>query len=286
VNWSDERYVRLFTRDSVTWLSWRWETRCTLALLLRKVDRSGVLDTGRTDKAKALALTLMMPLEVVTVALEELLASGTAEVADGSIVLPNFIAAQEAVISDRQRQKDLRERRLAETRANERNNGDARHAVSHGVTDGHAVSRGVTPAVPSRAVPSVPSVPSQDEKKGETPSVPLPLELLPDTPKTKRAPKKPDPDAEFTRFLNACTEDEQRVFKAYRKAFDLPEALAPDWGLLKFVRGKLQAHHVEELEAAVAGAGREKWHREKSSSLRALLADASTVAQLAKKGAA
>ena len=252
-------------------------------MLLRKVDRSGVLDTGRTDKAKALALTLMMPLEVVSVGLEELLASGTAEVSDGSIVLPNFLAAQEAVISDRQRQKDLRERRLAETRANERNNDDSCHAVSRGVTDGHAVSRGVTPAVPSRAVPSVPSVPSQDEKKGETPSVPLPLELLPDEPKAKRVPKKPDPAAEFLKFRAACTDDERRVFRAYCDAFAVD--LGPDWGLQKLVRQRLKAHDADELCAAIRGAGREKWHREKGSSLRALLADASTIAQLAKKGA-
>lgn len=47
MNWSDERYVRLFTRDTVTWLRWSFETRAIFCLMLRKVDRSGVLETGR-----------------------------------------------------------------------------------------------------------------------------------------------------------------------------------------------------------------------------------------------
>lgn len=46
MNWSDERYVKLYERDTLTW---PWQAKCVFALLLRKVDRSGVLDTGRSD---------------------------------------------------------------------------------------------------------------------------------------------------------------------------------------------------------------------------------------------
>lgn len=236
MNWSDERYVRLFTRDSVTWLSWRWETRCTLSLLLRKVDRSGVLDTGRTDKAKALALTLMMPLDVVSVALNELLESGTAEVADGSIILPNFISAQEAIISDRQRQKDLRERRLAETRANERNNEGARHAVSRGVTDGHAVSRGVTPAVPSRAVPSLPSQTTIVEDK------PRPVVVV---------------------LEETLTADELDVWECWRVECHHPKAVLTRLRL-RLIRQWLPVYGVTRLQRAIRGCSRSPHHQGKN----------------------
>jgi len=151
VNWSDERYVRLFTRDTVTWLRWSFETRAVFCLLLRKVDRSGVLETGRDDKAEALALTLMAPIEACRKALSELMACGTVAASDTSLVIPRFIEAQECRMSDKARQKESREKRAV---AKLENHDDACHTPSHAVTAGHTVSQLVTPAVPSRAVPS------------------------------------------------------------------------------------------------------------------------------------
>ena len=123
------------------------------------------------------------------------------------------------------------------------------------------------------------------EKEGSNASAstpPLQLEALP--VKAVKARKPPDPAAEFARFKAACTDDELRVFDAYCTTFAVD--MAPDWGLQKLVRQKLKAHTVDELCAAVRGAGRDPWHREKGSSLRALFSDASKVAQLAKRGAA
>lgn len=151
MNWSDERYVRLYTRDTVTWLRWRWETRAVLCLLLRKVDRSGVLDTGALDKTGALALMLGVPSEVAAVAVAELLSGGTLVEGGSGFTLPAFMEAQEAKQSDKLRQSESRAKRLA---ASLQNNEDACHTPSQHVTDGHTVSHDVTPAVPSRAVPS------------------------------------------------------------------------------------------------------------------------------------
>ena len=168
--------------------------------------------------------------------------------------------------------------------------------VSAGESAGHTQPETQPPASrqpadkPSGGQPSAsPSgqrsaVSGQIEKKGETQSVPQPLELLPDEPKTRKPPKPPDPSAEFERFKKACTSDELRVFAAYSTAFGVD--LGPDWGLLKLVRQKLRAHPADELCAAIRGAGKDPWHRQKGSSLRALFADASTIAQLAKKAAA
>ena len=110
----------------------------------------------------------------------------------------------------------------------------------------------------------------------------LQLEALP--AKAVKTRKPPDPQAEFEKFMANCTDDELAVFEAYSVAFAID--LAPDWGLKKLVGQKLRAHTAEELCAAMRGAGKTPWHRENGSSMRALLSDASKVAQLAKKGAA
>ena len=47
MDWSNERYVRVYTRDTTTWKILSWEARALLQFLIRKVDRSGVVDTGR-----------------------------------------------------------------------------------------------------------------------------------------------------------------------------------------------------------------------------------------------
>lgn len=155
MNWGDERYVRLYTRDTLTWRGWTWEGRALLALLLRKVDRAGVLDTGNMRKAQALALMLEVPVEVAEVALAQWLESGTIIQTETALTLPTFIEAQEAPQSDRVRQQESREKRRA---ASMRKKEEACHTVSHDVTPSHTASHSVTPAVPS--VPSVPPVPS------------------------------------------------------------------------------------------------------------------------------
>ena len=55
MDWSDERYAKIYTRDTLTWLSLPWEGRCLLPLLIRKVDGAGILETGNLDPAEAVA---------------------------------------------------------------------------------------------------------------------------------------------------------------------------------------------------------------------------------------
>ena len=152
MNWSDERYIRLYTRDSLTWTAWGWEARALFCLLLRRVDRSGVLDTGRMDKAQALALMLMAPKEVCAAALAEWLECGTVVERDSALVVPTFMEAQETRQSDRLRQQDVRDRRR--TGLINENYDSSRHPASPLVTARHPASPGVTPAVPSRTTPS------------------------------------------------------------------------------------------------------------------------------------
>jgi len=166
MNFEDERYVRLFTRDSLTWLSWGWETRAVFVLTLRKLDRAGVLDTGKMDKSTAVALLIGVPNDVASRALKQLTSDGTATETPNAIVFPRFLEAQECKQSDAHRQRESRVNRRTKA-VSERIHEVVSHTASHGVTDGHTVSQLVTPAVPSQPCLAEPAVPS----KRDVPSV-------------------------------------------------------------------------------------------------------------------
>lgn len=156
MNWCDERYVRIYVRDTPDMLAIGWEGRVVLYELLRKVDRSGVLDTG--GALEILPDFLRLPSDVVTPGLERLRARGTIEVTGSAIVVRNFLAAQEARMSDKTRQQESRARRrdtaLSVTKRDDSSQNVTKcHAASHAVTSGHTVS----------LLPSLPSLPSRKE---------------------------------------------------------------------------------------------------------------------------
>src|SRR5689334_6487800 len=115
MDWTNERYVRLYIRDTPEWSLWTWEARALFCLLLRAVDRAGTLDMGRSGP-RALAALLRMPLDVVERALPELLEDGCLERHGDVLLVRNYIEAQEAAQSDKVRQQESRERRRAEAR--------------------------------------------------------------------------------------------------------------------------------------------------------------------------
>lgn len=138
LQWEDERYVRLYTRDTPTWVRLPWQSRFVLMSLLRKLDRKGRLDLGEEGDAalESLAGYLMMPLEVVAAGLPPLLRRGVFAQEGPILLMPNFIKAQEARLSDRARQALKRER--------ERVNSDFvthRDTESRTVTESHELSR-------------------------------------------------------------------------------------------------------------------------------------------------
>lgn len=110
MDWSNETYVRLYTRDTATWLKIRWQGQCLFMQLLRKVDRSGRLD-GITDTIDDLSLITGLPDDVVETGLEKLQKFGVVEINDEILVIPNYIEAQTASKSDKQRQRESRENR-------------------------------------------------------------------------------------------------------------------------------------------------------------------------------
>jgi hypothetical protein len=183
MRWADERYVRVYTRDTGEWLALGWEAQALFLFALRKADRAGIVQTGKA-RARGLAGMTGMPLDVVERVLPLLLDDGCMREAPNAYIIPNFIAAQETPTSDAQRKRDQRERdrdkAVADGAVGSKAGLDAestmsrrtvttdshdlasRHGVtqgghameSHDVTSGHAGT--VTPnrAVPSRAEPT------------------------------------------------------------------------------------------------------------------------------------
>lgn len=154
MDFSNEPYVRLYTRNTTTWKRLNWQARAILPSLMRVVDRAGLLPLDGMAPAEAVALHVEMPLEVVIPGLESLLsrmnpadpASAVARLTDHGLLLPKFIEANEAIKSDKQRQRESRARRrdqaaaaAAPAESDQRTSGESRN-----VTFGHAVTPGVT----------------------------------------------------------------------------------------------------------------------------------------------
>lgn len=113
MDWSNETYVRVYIRDTATWLKMRWQGECLFMQLLRKVDRSGRLD-GITDPIDDLSLVTGLPEDVVEYGLKKLQKYGVIEINNGILIIPNYIEAQTASKSDKQRQRESRENRRLE----------------------------------------------------------------------------------------------------------------------------------------------------------------------------
>lgn len=246
MRWEDERYVRLYTRDTPELASLSWEARALMWELLRKVDRAGLLPVGRSG-VRGLAGLLRMPLDVVESALAELVDDGCVAWSSEGVFLPNFLAAQEANQSDRARKAASREKAAATAR-------DVTHCdqPSHGVTIGHElgpnVTRGHEPshavtsghsypslAVPSLAVPEPPVVPQGG------PTTAAPLELFPDEPK----PQSPV-DVVWTAYDRAAKASGHRPYERSPKRERAAQARIDEIG-------------VERVVAAVRGCWLDPW---------------------------
>jgi hypothetical protein len=183
MRWEDERYVRLYTRDTITWKMLPWEGKALLALLFRKVDRAGLIDVGDYG-AEGVAALVDLPTEVVTEGLASLIKAKTVQWAEGGTVLllPNFLTAQEAHQSDAQRKRDQRERVVAKAKLD-----SIAHEMSQGVTKSHEtgqkVTSGHTESQPVTVGHSdlIRSEPSLTEKKEPIPPLAV-LELVPSAP--------------------------------------------------------------------------------------------------------
>jgi hypothetical protein len=222
MRWEDERYVRVYVRDTAEWLALGWQAQALLILLLRKADRAGIVHTGKAG-VRGLAALVAMPLEVVTPAVEALLSDGCLRSMEGGYVFPNFLAAQEAKSSDAQRKREQRardrEKALAGGSAGSHAGMDAEAAMSRAAghtpghasrpvvtQDGHAVPDNVTASVttvtPSRAVPCL-AVPSASQAPSAQPLV-LAVQDASQPPAEK--PKRPPTSSALGEFIDWARE--------------------------------------------------------------------------------
>lgn len=203
MRWEDERYVRFYTRDTPEFLALSWVARALFGLILRKVDRAGILSVGKLG-LKGVAVAIGGPWVEVEAPLAELLADGCLvfDEARVAVLVPNFILAQDAPQSDAARKRASREKARAEIGGSAFTSEIARQVTnrdsmsSQNVTKSHTESRPVTSghveslrAVPSRTDPEIPPKPPQGgepakggkRRRTQTPAHPMPPDWKPDT---------------------------------------------------------------------------------------------------------
>lgn len=154
MRWEDENYVKLYARDTPTWRAMRWEAKALLPLLLRVLDKAGLLECGDLGRA-AIGLMTGLPEEVAAAGLADLERLGTVGWHGNVLEMPKFEEAQEARKSDILRKREERQRAKDKLNAQDHCNSTqvASHDVtrrhtasemSHGVTRRHEMSHGVT----------------------------------------------------------------------------------------------------------------------------------------------
>ena len=143
MDFSNESYVRLYVRDTTTWLRLGWDGQAVLTQVLRKMDMAGVMDIGDMKPWEAVVVHCRAPEGAAQAGMKACLDLGVFAHAGRQLVAPNFRAAQEAVKSDKTRQKESRERRRLGAMSQIVTEG---HAESQDVTENHAESRRVTPS--------------------------------------------------------------------------------------------------------------------------------------------
>ncbi len=253
MRFEDERYVRLYTRDTTTWLMLPWQSRCVLMALFRKVDRAGVWELG-DDGVEGLSVVLALPPEVVEPGLVPLLKRGTVVVQGGTLLIPNFLEAQEAKQSDKARQRSARERArdVAAAGVTLRDQPSRHVTIGHTdsdpVTRGHTASQPVTPSLPSRADLKIlrdPKLAGQFVSEDPLPSTTGP------SPGDSVEPRKVEKwESEIRDVLEhwalQCYPDRKPKFTPNRRAR---------------VRARLNERYtVEDLKKAVDGCALSEWH--------------------------
>ena len=146
MDWANEKYVRLYVRDTPEWLILPWQAKALWPLLVRKLDRSGVLATKLG--ARGVAVLVGLPIEVVEAGLDALQEDGCLQKHELGYLAPNFIEAQETSQSDAARQRESRQRRRsvrnAELPVADVPSDTECHTASHAVRVSHSTSQPVT----------------------------------------------------------------------------------------------------------------------------------------------
>lgn len=262
MDYSNERYVRIYTRDTMTWKLLGWEGQAVLCLLARKFDRSGLLEGVNDGEDVAVMLDGGFPVDVAERGLEKLLrrdkktGESVLVLTERGLYWPKFMDAQETPKSDAQRQRELREKRKSEAASRivteTEESVTNRDKTSRPVTERHSLSQPVTPNLP---VPSCayPSEPSLSKTNGQV-------------ARGKPAPPKTDGS---------------RVWEAYSSAYEkrygtLPVRNSKANSLCKRLVELIGADSAPEV-AAYYLTSRNAWYVQRGHNLESLVADAGKI---------
>jgi hypothetical protein len=169
MDWSNEEYVRMYTRETADDLELSWEALALWRAMLCKFDRSGVIPVR--NGWPSVARMVRMPEDVVGRAGPELVTDGRVRVTKQGFVAPNFTEAQTTSKSDKLRQQESRDRRRSVAMFKVPEIIDTGHAESRAVTERDQESRDVTlPLLPllTTTKPPVTSPPSSSPPAGVT----------------------------------------------------------------------------------------------------------------------
>jgi hypothetical protein len=112
MDWANEEYVRVYTRETSDDLELSWQAVALWRAMLCKFDRAGLLEAknGWVSVAKV----VRMPEDVVIAAGKELERDGRVIRTKRGMFAPNFTEAQTVRKSDKARQRESRDRRREE----------------------------------------------------------------------------------------------------------------------------------------------------------------------------
>jgi hypothetical protein len=113
-DWTNERYVRLYTKDTVGWQLLPWQARTCYYALKRRCDAEGVIDVG-THGIRGLALAALLPVEIAEAGIAALVEDQwlSWDPIAGHLVIFGHSEAETAVASAASRARLYRERRRA-----------------------------------------------------------------------------------------------------------------------------------------------------------------------------
>lgn len=184
LDWSNERWEKLYCRDTVAWLRLSQEAQSVYLALLRKLDRAGTLPLDGEEPHVAVAVLLGWDEGWVEAGLARLLEHGWLLVDEPADLLvdPEWIERDEAPQSSQQRKRESRARRRERAAAAKKLGpvpGGHEVAEPHtgrpaavtirdpggterddGGTTGHTATRDVTPNPTRPDIPTLPTIPT------------------------------------------------------------------------------------------------------------------------------
>ena len=182
MDWSSERWVKLYKKSTPSWVMLPWQSRALFPLMLKECDARGMIAVGRGG-VKALAAVVRLPVQVVRVGLAGLELSGSVLVDTATISLTHFTDAQLTRSSNAvklERHKDAKSLRVVET------SGNPRKPIEESRGEESRVDQLLLSSVPADARPR--SVPSG--RSGTASQSPLGCQPGRRTPRSVRSPPR------------------------------------------------------------------------------------------------